>query len=90
MRFREIQSLEDLISLVDEIGFLPFFENRIPGYSLEEIISWDCWYQGRWEGKIHWPRYEHLDGNEPKAKMASYVRSMSAPLMRASGSEARI
>ena len=58
MRFQEIDNLEDLISLVNEIGFLPFFENRIPGYSLEEIISWDCWYQGLSGGRINWPAWD--------------------------------
>lgn len=55
---REIKSKEDLINTVDEIGFLPFFCNAVNGFSLEENISQDQWYQGRWKGKINWPAWE--------------------------------
>ena len=37
---------------------LPFFSGRIEGFSLEENISYDAWYQGRWSGKIHWDAWE--------------------------------
>ena len=50
----EIRNREDLVALVNETGFLPFFSGRIEGFSLEENISYDAWYQGRWSGKIHW------------------------------------
>lgn len=42
----EIRNREDLVALVNEIGFLPFFTCRIEGFSLEENISYDAWYQG--------------------------------------------
>ena len=54
----EIRSREDLVALVGEIGFLPFFTCRIEGFSLEENISYDAWYQGRWSGKIHWEAWD--------------------------------
>lgn len=54
----EIRSREDLVALVNEIGFLPFFTCRIEGFSLEENISYDAWYQGRWSGKIHWDAWD--------------------------------
>ena len=54
----EIRTREELVMLVDEIGFLPFFSCRIAGFSLEEIISYDAWYQGRWSGKIHWDAWD--------------------------------
>jgi hypothetical protein len=50
----EIRDRRELVALVNEIGFLPFFSGRIEGFSLEETISYDAWYQGRWSGKIHW------------------------------------
>ena len=54
----EIRNREDLVALVGEIGFLPFFTCRIEGFSLEENISYDAWYQGRWSGKIHWDAWD--------------------------------
>ena len=32
----EIRSKEDLVRLVDELGFLPYFKGEIPGFSIEE------------------------------------------------------
>ena len=40
----EIRTREELVELVNEIGFLPFFSGRIEGFSLEENISYDAWY----------------------------------------------
>ena len=54
----EIRNRKELVALVNEIGFLPFFSGRIEGFSLEENISYDAWYQGRWSGKIHWDAWE--------------------------------
>ena len=31
-----IRSKEDIIRLVDELGFLPYFKGEIPGFSIEE------------------------------------------------------
>jgi len=39
-----IGSEEELIFAVKELGFVPFFENDIPGFSLEEHIAPGCWY----------------------------------------------
>ena len=54
----EVRNREDLVALVNEIGFLPFFSGRIKGFSLEENISYDAWYQGRWSGRIHWDAWD--------------------------------
>ena len=54
----EIRTREELVELVNEIGFLPFFRGNIEGFSLEENISYDAWYQGRWSGKIHWDAWD--------------------------------
>ena len=54
----EIRTREDLVAVVNEIGFLPFFTCRIEGFSLEDNISYDAWYQGRWSGKIHWDAWK--------------------------------
>ena len=48
----EIHNPEDVFKLVQEIGFLPFFENRIPGFSIEEMTPASLWFTdvpGPWE-----------------------------------------
>lgn len=49
-RFK-IGSEEELIEAIEELGFVPFFENEIKGFSLEEHIAPGCWYGGSdpWE-----------------------------------------
>lgn len=46
-----IKSKSDLIEVINEYGFLPFFENSIEGFSIEEHISPECWWHsdtGEW------------------------------------------
>ena len=40
----KIGSIRELIDLIDEVGFVPFFVNDIEGFSLEEHIASGCWY----------------------------------------------
>ena len=54
----EIRNRADLVDLVNEIGFLPFFSCRIQGFSLEENVSYEAWYQGRWKGRVHWDAWD--------------------------------
>lgn len=54
MRFRLIQSREDVVSLVEEIGFLPFFSNLIPGFSIEENIAPEYWFSAERDGPWEW------------------------------------
>lgn len=60
MQLPLIENLDDLIELTDEIGLLPFFENHITGFSVEENISEDNWWQGNTTdgGRIIWPAWE--------------------------------
>ena len=50
-----LRSPDELISLVEEIGFLPFFVNKIPGFSIEECCPPELWFaedkDGPWEWK---------------------------------------
>jgi len=39
-----ITSYEDLRSAVREFGFLPFFPCAVPGFSIEEHVAGDLWY----------------------------------------------
>ena len=50
----EINTREDLVELVDEIGFLPFFHSGVSGWSLEECCDPAVWFtdrEGPWEWK---------------------------------------
>lgn len=39
-----IRSKADLIEAINEYGFMPFFTNSIPGFSVEEHIDPACWW----------------------------------------------
>lgn len=51
-----IGSQEEMIQLIDEMGFVPFFDNEIEGFSLEEHITPGCWYDDGDNG--FWPAWE--------------------------------
>ncbi len=51
-----ISSKEDLEALIDEVGFVPFFQNEIEGFSIEEHIGPGCWYNDGDDG--FWPAWE--------------------------------
>lgn len=49
-----ISSIEDLEQAVQELGFLPYFANSIPGFSIEEHVAPNAWFSdepGTWEWK---------------------------------------
>jgi len=41
-----IRSPRELIDWINEIGFLPLFENEIPGFSVREHTADFCWWTG--------------------------------------------
>lgn len=45
-KFHTINTPTELIELVEEIGFLPFFGNEIPGWSVEECTPQVVWFEG--------------------------------------------
>lgn len=51
----QIKSADDVIRLVEDMGFLPFFANHIPGFSVEECCPRELWFaegvDGPWEWK---------------------------------------
>lgn len=55
MRSFNIKSAEDIVKLVQETGFLPFFKNGIRGFSVEEHCPAELWFaegaDGPWEWK---------------------------------------
>ena len=49
-----IRSMEQLAETVERYGFLPYFKNSIPGFSVEEHIAPEFWFgdvDGVWEWK---------------------------------------
>lgn len=54
MRFYELRSKEDIIKLVDEIGFLPFFTNEVNGFSIEEHTPRELWFSDTADGPWEW------------------------------------
>lgn len=54
MRFREIRSAQDIVHLVKEIGFLPFFDCGIPGFSVEACCAPELWFSTEREGPWEW------------------------------------
>lgn len=49
-----IREKEDLIRAVNDLGFLPFFQNSIEGFSIEEHVDPKIWFEdieGPWEWK---------------------------------------
>ena len=51
-----IKSKRDLIEALNEYGFIPFFQNSIEGFSVEEHVSPECWYNDL--GDSFWPAWE--------------------------------
>lgn len=51
-----VNSWEHMHSLICEYGIIPFFENPIAGFSIEEHTPADCWFHddflGPWDWKI--------------------------------------
>ena len=49
-----ISTKRDLEEAVESVGFLPYFKNQIPGFSIEEHVSPRAWFsseEGVWEWK---------------------------------------
>ena len=52
----KIGSMNELMDVIDELGFVPFFINEIEGFSIEEHIAPGCWYNDADNG--FWPAWE--------------------------------
>ena len=48
-----IRTCEDLAAMVDEVGIVPFFRTRVPGWSVEEHVDRAVWFTGQ-EGPWEW------------------------------------
>lgn len=54
MELPAVRSAEDIIRLVEELGFLPFFAGSIPGFSVEECCPPDLWFSADQDGPWEW------------------------------------
>lgn len=54
MKFRELRSAQDIVELVEELGFLPFFANEIRGFSVEECCAPELWFSDTVDGPWEW------------------------------------
>jgi hypothetical protein len=54
MRFPKLHNAKELAALVQRIGFLPFFANEIPGFSVEECTPAGYWFVDGVEGPWDW------------------------------------
>ncbi len=50
-----VRSKNDLIRAVEDLGVVPFFKNRIPGFSIEEHAAPELWYH---PGTDEWPIWD--------------------------------
>ena len=54
MKFPVIHTIEQLVDVVDQIGFIPFFQNDIPGYSIEDLAPPEMMFVKGTEGPWEW------------------------------------
>lgn len=66
-----ISSPEELEHAVSELGFLPFFENGIPGFSLEERTPDELWFKEGVDGPWEWK------GPVARSKVCAYGKLFS-------------
>lgn len=49
-----IQTKQDLIDAVETCGFVPLFANSVPGFSIEEHVAEEAWFNNDTEGVWEW------------------------------------
>lgn len=49
-----VERLEELAALIDEIGFLPFFQSPVPGFSLKDCVPPQLWFPEEGDGVWEW------------------------------------
>ena len=54
MSFPKLKSPDDVIKLVEDVGFVPFMRNEILGFSIEEAIDKKYWFPDEGEGVWEW------------------------------------
>ncbi|MBQ2818591.1 MAG: hypothetical protein IJF16_11760 [Clostridia bacterium] len=77
MSFFPVSNPDELLELVNEVGFLPFFKNEIEGFSLEEHTAPGFWFnddvEGPWEWKATLSKSQKCAYGKCFDKKAGYV-----------------
>ena len=52
-----LHTVDELLEVIERVGFMPLFANRIPGFSVENMTDASCWWTGDeetdpWEWRI--------------------------------------
>jgi len=69
MKLPSLTSAAELRSLVEEIGILPLFRSKIPGFSVEELTPDAYWFKEDTVGPWEWRQQIAGDGNIAYAKL---------------------
>lgn len=69
MKTIPLRSEKDLTQAVEEIGLLPLFAGKIPGFSAEEMTPRDMWFQDGVEGPWEWREALAAEGRVVYAKL---------------------
>jgi len=65
----QLNSAEAIEALVIKQGFLPFFKNKIPGFSIEEHTPSELWFSDEQEGPWEWKGPVICNGNAAYGKL---------------------
>jgi hypothetical protein len=57
-----LERYEDMVSLVDEIGFLPLFRHPIPGFSVADLTPAANWFDGEAHDPWEWREWAAQSG----------------------------
>lgn len=49
-----LHSVDDLLKAIERYGFLPFFRNETPGFSVEELCAPELWFSDDADGPWEW------------------------------------
>ena len=85
-----IQSWEELIDWIDEIGFLPLFKNEVDGFSVEENTADLYWWSGDeaqdpWEWRCLMARSGKVAYGKFFGKKAGFISKPGFPILPTGG-----
>lgn len=60
MKLPHVNTQEELCALIEEIGFLPLFENDLPGFSVREITDAGAWWNDAAPALDPWEWRKHI------------------------------
>ena len=75
---RCLHDVDELVDVINDIGFLPLFSNGVEGFSVEEMTYSDCWWCGDeeidpWEWRAIIAREEDIAYGKFFNKKAGFI-----------------